>query len=384
MMLISYLSKRSRPFILLVGLLIVILLGSIDYATGPDISFLVFYLFPVFLTAWFAGMLPGVLLSVFSACIWFVDDAMQRTPYTHPVIPFWNVLTKLVAFLVFIYILLSLKRALEREKTAEQERFNREIEVARQVQSRLFPQVLPPMRTLDYTGICKPAFMIGGDYYDFLQIRPDQLGIVLGDVVGKGIPSALLMASLYSAVRSFFLTQATTVNELIGNINRLMCASTDSNKYATLFYGLYDEGSRTFTYVNAGHNPPLRISMDQNGDSHVSRLGTGGTVIGLFRETTFKQEAIEIQPGDVLVFFTDGLTEARNPQGEEFGEEKLTALVKENLHSSANDLLVNILDQVSHFIEPESLQDDLTLLIVKILLPSELSSDSRLQKNEAM
>ena len=366
-MLISYLSKCSRGFVLFLGFMIVVVLGIIDYGTGPDISFLLFYLFPVFLTAWFAGMIPGILLSVFSACIWFVDDVMQRTPYAHPAIPLWNVLTKLIAFLVFISILLRLKDALEREKTAEQQRIKREMEIARQVQARLFPQVLPPMKTLDYMGVCQPAFTIGGDYYDFLQLRSDQLGIALGDVVGKGIPSALLMASLYSAVRSFFLAQAVTVTQLMGNINRLMCASTDSNKFVTLFYGLYDEQRRTFTFVNAGHNPPIRFRPAYDGSFQISRLKTGGTVIGLFKEINFKQETIEVQPGDVLVFFTDGLTEAKNSQGEEFGEERLCSLVEENIRLSATDLSSRIIDVVKEFVDSASLEDDLTLVVLKVI-----------------
>jgi sigma-B regulation protein RsbU (phosphoserine phosphatase) len=216
-------------------------------------------------------------------------------------------------------------------------------------------------------GVCQPAFTIGGDYYDFLQIRSDQLGIALGDVVGKGIPSALLMASLYSAVRSFFLAQAATVTQLIGNINRLMCASTDPNKFVTLFYGLYDEKHRNFTYVNAGHNPPIRFRRDQNGSLQISRLKTGGTVIGLFKEIKFQQETVKVQRGDVLVLFTDGLTEAKNPEGEEFGEERLCTLVKEHIGLSAYNLSIQIIDVVKEFVGFGSLEDDLTLVILKVI-----------------
>src|SRR5262249_39774301 len=149
------------------------------------------------------------------------------------------------------------KDALEREKQAEQERIQREIEIARQVQETLLPQSLPPMNTIDYCGVCRPAFGIGGDYYDFLPIDRGRLAIAVGDVSGKGISSALLMASLQGILRSKTSTDGVHVSSLISELNRLMMSSGGGSRYVTFFYGVYDDTTRCLKYVNAGHNPPL-------------------------------------------------------------------------------------------------------------------------------
>jgi sigma-B regulation protein RsbU (phosphoserine phosphatase) len=275
-------------------------------------------------------------------------------------------------------------------QVAEQEKLKREIEIAQEVQAHLFPQTLPPIKTLDYTGICKAARGVGGDYYDFLSFGPDKLGIALGDISGKGISAALLMASLQALLRSHAHLYGDALDELISNINRLMCDSTGSSKYATFFYGLYDEARGALTYVNAGHNPPMlfrpnRFASDQRfpsgpvdetsralarprpGSCETIRLETGGTVVGLFADAAYQHETVSMRPNDVLLIFTDGISEAMNVDEEEFGEARLAALVADNMHLSAAALRDRILSEITDFVGEAPQHDDMTLVVVKII-----------------
>jgi phosphoserine phosphatase RsbU/P len=265
----------------------------------------------------------------------------------------------------------------------EQERFRREIEIATEVQTQLFPQVFPEMKSLDYTGFCKPAQGVGGDYYDFLDLGAGQLCMALGDISGKGISAALLMASLQALLRSNAPRREKELDRLVGDINQLMCPSTDGSKYATFFCCLYNDNSRTLDYVNAGHNPPfvfrpadspgpalpLACCRNTEGDNSLcsmTRLESGGTVVGLFPEAEYRCDRIQFWPGDTLLIFSDGVTEAFNSRGEEFGENRLAALVAGRLHLPAEDLGQLILEEVEGFAEEGPHQDDITLVIAKV------------------
>jgi sigma-B regulation protein RsbU (phosphoserine phosphatase) len=276
------------------------------------------------------------------------------------------------------------------EQVTEQEKLKREIEIAQEVQAHLFPQTLPPLKTLDYSGICKAARGVGGDYYDFLLLDQDKLGIALGDISGKGISAALLMASLQALLRSHAPLRREAVDELISDINRLLCSSTDSSKYGTFFYGLYDDVNRNLTYVNAGHNPPMlfrnsssgtrqypavvqggtapdTVAMQRVGDCSMIRLETGGTVIGFFPDAPYQQETVHMFPGDTLLIYSDGVSEAMNAHEEEFGEERLAVLVASNKELSAVALRDLILEKISDFVGEASQYDDLTLVIAKVV-----------------
>lgn len=361
---VRFLNNRGQITVLGLGLILVVVLSIIDYVTPPEVSFLIFYLIPVLLVAWFAGWQLSIIVTFVSAVSWYVDDVIQHSGYSHPAIPYWNVVVKIGVFLVFTFLLVVLKEALQREKLAEQTRIQRELEIAREVQSRLFPQVLPALQTLEYTGFCAPAFTIGGDYYDFLQLSPQLLGIGLGDVAGKGISSALLMASLYAMVRSYGFQYRDSVALLMKDINRLMCVSTDQNRYATLFYGLYDDNNRQLTYVNAGHNPPIWL---KSSDFEIDLLKTCGTPVGVIQEMQYKQFTIQMEMGDLLVLYTDGVTEAENSRGEEFGDQRLQSVIQRNNNLPAAVLRDEILRQVRDFASGEQPHDDLTLVVMKVL-----------------
>ena len=214
-------------------------------------------------------------------------------------------------------------------EVAQRERLNRELEIAREVQERLFPQSYPAVPGLDYAGRCRPAQGVGGDYYDFLELADGRFGIAVGDVSGKGVPAALLMASLQASLRGQTISGSPDLAKLMTNLNRLIFETSPANRYAIFFYGEYQPATRQFTYVNGGHNPPM---VFRNGE--VLRLEDGGPVVGLFKPARYSQANLELAAGDVLLFYTDGISEAMNSIDEEWGEERMMETVRACRHSS--------------------------------------------------
>ena len=251
---------------------------------------------------------------------------------------------------------------------AQRERLNRELEIAREVQEHLFPQRLPPVPGLDYCGRCRPAREVGGDYYDFLELPEGRLGIAIGDVSGKGVGAALMMASLEASLRG----QASLghdLAELMKRVNSLVYQASSANRYATLFYAEYDPRSRQLSYVNAGHNPPviLRKSADKSAAAcQVFRLETGGPVIGLLREC-YQQESFALERGDLVVLFTDGISESMNARDEEWGEDRLVEFAKTCHGLPACEAMTRILAAAEAFAAGASQHDDMTLVVLRIL-----------------
>jgi sigma-B regulation protein RsbU (phosphoserine phosphatase) len=247
------------------------------------------------------------------------------------------------------------------DRIAEQEKLRREIEIAKQVQSQLFPQRVPGMKTLDYMGVCKAAREVGGDYYDFMEIGPGRLGFVVADISGKGISAALLMASLQALLRSHAALHGDRAELLVWDINRLMHSSTANGKYASLFYGFYDDLSRLLAYVNAGHLPPILYKKDGS----VVRLKTGGMVVGMMPDTAYRQEIVKLEPGDILLIFSDGISEAMNMKDQEFGEERLISLIAPLAELSANSISESILKSIADYVGAAPQHDDSTLVVIK-------------------
>ena len=250
------------------------------------------------------------------------------------------------------------------EKMAERmevdRRVARDMEIAREVQSRLFPQFLPPLKTLQYTGACIQARVVGGDYYDFLDLGAGRLGIVLADIAGKGIAAALLMANLQANLRSRLMTALEDPHQLLQSVNRLFVENTPDDSYATLFYADYDDANHVLRYANCGHNPPLLLRA--NGT--IERLEPTATVLGLFTDWNCEVKKVRVHAGDLLVIYTDGVTEAPNQTGEEFGEARLRAILRQHSRQPVNELLSVILDEVQKF-SGTSQADDLTLVIAR-------------------
>jgi sigma-B regulation protein RsbU (phosphoserine phosphatase) len=246
---------------------------------------------------------------------------------------------------------------------AQRERLNRELEIAREVQEHLFPQRLPPAPGLDYCGECRPAREVGGDYYDFLELSDGRLGIAIGDVSGKGVGAALMMASLEASLRAL----ASVVRDpadLMGRVNSLVCQASAANRYATLFYAEYDPATRRLTYVNAGHNPPV-VLRNGAGACHVLRLETGGPVIGLLPQR-YQPGVFSHEPGDVVMLFTDGVTESMNVRDEEWGEERLIDLAKTCHGLPVLEGMKRILAAAQAFAGGAPQHDDMTLVVLRM------------------
>src|SRR5271157_641878 len=224
-------------------------------------------------------------------------------------------------------------QTMEAERRSEQE-----MEIARQVQSRLLPQQAPSLKTLDCAGECIQTRAVGGDYYDFLDFGSGRLGLVLADISGKGISGALLMANLQANLRSQYATALEDLPRLLRSVNHLFYKNTENNNYATTFFAVYDDENRLLRYVNCGHNPPVLLRAD----GRVERLGATATVLGLFEEWDCSVAELQLAEGDVLVIYTDGISEAGESDdgdSEEFGEERLLAAIRKHQQQSAGEIL---------------------------------------------
>ena len=246
------------------------------------------------------------------------------------------------------------------EKIEQERRAAQELEFAKQVQARLFPQSLPQLKSLDYAGLCIPAREVGGDYYDFLNLGPQRLGLVLGDISGKGMPAALLMANLQANLRSQYATAWQEPTQFLESVNRLFYQNTTESAYATLFFADYDDRVHRLRYANCGHYSALLLRSD----GRLERLDSTATVLGLFAEWKCDFVETELQLGDTLLLYTDGVTESFDGRGEEFGEERLVETLRRNLSLPAHRLLVSVVDEVRAF-SPQDQQDDLTLIVAK-------------------
>jgi phosphoserine phosphatase RsbU/P len=246
-------------------------------------------------------------------------------------------------------------------EVAQRERLNRELEIAREVQQRLFPQSGPVVQGLEYAGRCRPASSVGGDYYDFVSMHDGRLGIAIGDISGKGVPAALLMASLQASLRGLAISNPPALSTLMENLNRLVYDASPSNRYATFFYGVYNPTTLVFEYVNGGHNPPMVFR-----GAEVIRLEDGGPVVGLFGPAHYIQSAIQLHPGDTLVLFTDGVSETMNNDDEEFDEPRLMETIRGGEGLNASDLIDRVMAACDEFAAGAPQHDDMTLVIARV------------------
>jgi sigma-B regulation protein RsbU (phosphoserine phosphatase) len=278
--------------------------------------------------------------------------------------------------------------ALVREQK-EKQRLEGELAIAQEVQAQLYPHLTTQFETLEVHGFCRPARTVSGDYYDFLALTSDKLMLAVGDISGKGISAALMMATIHSAVRAYSLEDVSVLREsisvgashgdgsalllasesrgaeaspaiLLTLLNHQLYASTPMAKYATLFLGIYEEASRSLTYSNGGHLPPILISED--GTSRL--LDCGGTVVGLFDNLTFPEATVRLRPGDILVAYSDGVTEPENDYGE-FGEERLIQLVRANRHLPLERITEVVTAAVHDWIGDAEQPDDITLVLAR-------------------
>jgi sigma-B regulation protein RsbU (phosphoserine phosphatase) len=266
----------------------------------------------------------------------------------------------------------------------EKERLQSELEIAHEVQAQLFPRAISGTSTLELYGVCRPARIVSGDYYDFLSYGPEQVGIAVGDISGKGISAALLMATIHSAVRAYEQEQLLFVGsaaaygttsrvaaiethtapaspaQMLWLLNRHLFQSTQPEKYATLFLGFYDNVKHRLTYSNAGHLPPIVLGTDGT----VRRLENGGTVVGLFDDCQYAEETVELYPGDLFIAFSDGITEPENEFGE-FGEERLIETISTYRHLPLEKITEHAVSAIQDWIGSTEQPDDITLVLAR-------------------
>jgi sigma-B regulation protein RsbU (phosphoserine phosphatase) len=269
----------------------------------------------------------------------------------------------------------------------EKQRLEGELAIAQEVQAQLFPRQVSELESLEVHGFCRPARTVSGDYYDFLTASSHKLILAVGDISGKGISAALLMATIHSAVRAYSVESLPQMREpvavgavagagrimaawpegievspgaLLGLLNHQLYESTPPEKYATLFLGIYDGRSHKLTYSNGGHLPPILIGRD----GAVRRLEAGGTVVGLFENVTYDEGSVEMHPGEIFLAYSDGVTEPENEFGE-FGEERLINLVSANRHSPLVQISEAVTSAVDDWIGDNEQPDDITLVLAR-------------------
>lgn len=246
-------------------------------------------------------------------------------------------------------------------EAAQRERVNREIEIAREVQERLFPQEMPSMPGASVAGHCRPAQGVGGDYYDVIRLEDGRLGLAIGDVSGKGISAALLMASLRASLRGIALDNPRDFANLMHKVNLLVFEASASNRYATFFFAAYDPQTRRLHCVNAGHNPPVILRGNE-----VIRLEADGPVVGLLPYAPYSEQSLTLEPGDLLILYTDGISEAMSHNDEEWGEDRMIACAGKLKDKSASEVLRSVFKDADAFTAGAPQHDDMTLLVLRL------------------
>jgi serine phosphatase RsbU (regulator of sigma subunit)/DNA-binding GntR family transcriptional regulator len=240
----------------------------------------------------------------------------------------------------------------------------KDLELAKDVQQAFFPQQSLSIPGLTCETFYQPAQSIGGDYYDFFPLQGGRWGIAIGDVSGKGIGAALLMASLQASLKAQALHPHSDVPMMVSEVNRLVHESSPGNFFASLFYGEYQPATRVLRYVNAGHNPPMVLRW-KDGRCEVIPLETEGTPVGALEHAEYTSATVRLEIGDVLIAYTDGITEAENPQSEFWGQQRLEKLLRSCHDRTPKEIIRSVLDEVAEFSKGHPQRDDITLVVVR-------------------
>jgi sigma-B regulation protein RsbU (phosphoserine phosphatase) len=250
----------------------------------------------------------------------------------------------------------------------EKERLESELAIARDVQNQLFPKDVPFSRSLELKGVCNPARMVSGDYYDFMPVSDHALAFAIGDVAGKGISAALLMATIQSTMR----TQLSSTNgskpdhfstaKMVATLNKQLFETTAPEKYATFYFALFEDSTNTLTYTNAGHLAPILVR-----GNHLEMMESTGTVVGAFPIARYQERNVVLEKGDLLVAYTDGIVEPENAYGEMFGEDRLKELLVRYSQASSEEIIARTMEAVNLWTGSNELQDDMTMLVARRL-----------------
>jgi serine phosphatase RsbU (regulator of sigma subunit) len=363
----------------LVGLLLAL---TADVETGPALRMSVPFalvvgftalvaarlIFPAFARLPFALRVILQLLTLLSGTVFGSVAVVASNPFfflnRYDVVALIVLINSLLAIIVAAAVDTydAMRSQIERtvNELREREKLVREVEIARDVQQQLLPSVTPQINNLELAGTCVPAIGVGGDFFDFVKIDDDHVGLVCADVSGKGIPAALLMAGLQASVRSLTQPSADPA-ELNARLNDILYRSSSAARYATLFLGFFDGATRTLRYSNAGHHPPLVIGVKD-----FELPAVGGLPIGLFEGSRYEEATHQLAPGELIALFTDGVIEAPNPQGQEFGEERLTALLRQLMDRPLQSIVQQVLDELTTWTAGAPAHDDITLVLARV------------------
>jgi serine phosphatase RsbU (regulator of sigma subunit) len=250
------------------------------------------------------------------------------------------------------------------ERVVEHQRLQAELELAAEVQRSLLPTSTPQLKEFDLCGFCKPAQQVGGDYYDFVPLSDDCTGIAIADVAGKGISAALLMSVVQASLRGQLMSTngSSGLSDMVSIVNRLVTSSVSTARYVTFFYSQLDRKDGALRFVNAGHNPPMHFDASEQ---TISSLTTGGSVLGVFPGASFEEGVAKLDDNDVLVAYTDGVTEAEDRDGTEFGEERLRDVIAESASGSAKEIMDAIVSRVTEWSQGTRQHDDITIIVLK-------------------
>jgi sigma-B regulation protein RsbU (phosphoserine phosphatase) len=359
--------QRTNPALVLVSTL------CIGNLLSPAIGRLEFlysgrpfpYNWLIFLPILLALTFPVYLIT--TVVVWLIAPPVPQT-LSHLITTGWKF--PVVATFVFgvsLFLYHTMKERLERRNvelqqtvelgTARLEMQDQELERAHEIQQSLLPGKIPQIPGFEVAGAWQPASTVGGDYYDVLRLGDHRLGICIADVVGKGVSAALLMANVQAALRAF-ASNSESPAQVCGKVNRLLCDNIATGKFVTFLYGILDGQTRTFRHCNAGHPCPILLS-----GGSIRVLEQGGAVLGVFPDWKYEDSTVELRAGDRLFLFTDGITEASNPNGQEYEDASIAAFAKANGTLTANELNTQLLEQVSAFCNAQ-FQDDATLLVI--------------------
>ncbi|MCG3119357.1 MAG: hypothetical protein ALAOOOJD_01749 [bacterium] len=341
--------RLPRFYVMALGFLLVGLIGTLDYLTGFEFSFSLFYLIPVAFVTWRTDRGAGILIAVASGMAWFIADFLTSLHYAHPVAIYWNAAMILCFYLIVTLILSALKNSLEHEN-----------QLAHEIQQGLFPREIPQMPGCTITGIWAPSRFVTGDYFDVMKLSDDQIALCIADVAGHGMPAALLMSNLQAAVR-IFAADKVPPREFCERLNHFILPNVMPGRFITFFYGVMDVANKTLQYTNAGHNPPILV----HGDGAVVRLREGGALLGVLSNGIYVQKEMALMSGDRLLFFTDGIIEITNTAEDMFGETRLITLLQNNRELAAMKLQESVLAAVKEF-GNGNFDDDVALLTIAI------------------
>jgi sigma-B regulation protein RsbU (phosphoserine phosphatase) len=368
------------------GYLTVAIITLADYLAGPDPSLFVFYFIPIIVISWYLSKKQGLYMALAAALASSIHDSLFMQHFSalsmNDLLTWWGLVQRSIAFLIVSVTIAALKSSEEKKRQLE-------YRIAREVQSFLLPGAVPFLPHFTCYGSTKAFDHLSGDIHDFIPLDPGTLGIIIGDVCGKGMSAALLMAYIQGVLRSQPPLHPQNLGELMRRVNRALYTSTAEGKFATLFIGMYDDTNRTLTYVNAGHQPPMVIRENdvafwrspanvllsdsyppddhrRNDRLQIVKLNPGGLILGVDPNAEYTSSVQTMNPGDILVCSTDGVEEARNRMGELYGLERLARVVSVNREKSPEALNSLVMTNIEGFVGMEPQCDDMTLVIGKV------------------